>query len=568
MIRAISSARSSNSALRRVVLVVALCCSADALGGWFGSGVNAPHAWVQQDYGQPLECRIDASRALGAVDRRIFGTNLEWFNDAGGLANPAAYPHLLDLAREQGISVFRFPGGTLADYYDWRDGTGPADLRPERRHPTDSGKSRNRFGSPELFRLLQQTGAQALITVNAGTGTPQLAADWVAYANQPGNAKRKADGFPDPAGVRLWEVGNELYLPGNPGERKITVTPEEYAQRYLRFAEAMRAVDPSITLLAIGVAPSRSGPDTQYPDWTEKLLQRAAGQIDLIAVHNAYFPFLYGVRHPAVSAVYPALWAAPEAVDRSLSRLESLIGRYEGSRHIGIAITEWGALFSLPVPILGDEEWVDHVKTQGTGVYVGRLLQVFMSHPRVQIANYFKFTDASFMGWVNYLGQPKVPYWVFELYARNTGDHRVQATVEGPTYDVPALGVMLPEQKVPEVTVVATRDSAGGRLYINFVNRSSRNRHAIHLEVQGFNGADHGEILSVSAGEPTAHEGRDIPPGWPYDKDDEPYSTAPADSIRPRHQAWSRGEPVTLPPFSVATVVIDPAADARRNAPE
>ena len=32
-----------------------------------------------------------------------------------------------------------------------------------------------------------------------------------------------------PAGIRLWEVGNELYLPGNPGERKITQTPQAYA---------------------------------------------------------------------------------------------------------------------------------------------------------------------------------------------------------------------------------------------------------------------------------------------------------------------------------------------------
>lgn len=523
--------------------------------------VNAPAQYPVVRARKALLLKVDAGVTVSKIDHRIFGSNLEWFNNGDGFATPnrALRDRLVSLARKEGITVWRFPGGILADYYNWVDGTGPRNLRPIRHHPSDSGSSANTFGSPEFFRLLQLTHSQGLITVNAGTGTAKEAAAWVAYANQPGNARRARDGFVKPIGVKLWEVGNELYLPGNPGEKKITETPEVYAKRYVRFADAMRKADPSIKVIAIGVAKSHLGPDTQYPDWTKVLLRRDADKIDMIAVHNAYFPMLYKVRQPRVDQVYPALWASPEAVDRSLTRLGNLIARYEGNRHIGIAITEWGALYSLPRV---DPYWVDHVKTLGSGIYIGRMLQVFMSHPRVQVANYFKYTDRSFMGWVDLNGQPKVPYWVFKLYARHTGNIRVKSSMTSSrTYSVPRLGIMGPESNVPELTQIVTRDSGTGRLYLNLVNRSMKRQYTVNLQIKGCNPAAKGEVLEVTGKEPTANNGADIPPEWQrfWHARFEPYTTAPPHSIRIRSKAWRAGQPLVIPPFSVMTLVLDTA---------
>lgn len=521
--------------------------------------VNAPTQYSAVDAKQKLLLKVDAGEVISKIDHRIFGSNLEWFNNGGGFATPdrALRDRLLTLAKEQGVTVWRFPGGILADYYHWIDGTGSRNSRPVREHPTDDGSSANIFGSPEFFELLQRTNSQGLITVNAGTGTAKEAAAWVAYANQPDDARRAEDGFSKPIGIKLWEVGNELYLPGNPREKKVSVTPEVYARRYVRFAEAMRKVDPSIQVIAIGVAKSHVGPDTQYPDWTKTLLRLGADKIDMIAVHNAYFPMLYKVRQPRVDQVYPALWASPESVDRSLTRLEKLIADYEGKRHIGIAITEWGALYSLP---RADPYWVDQVKTLGSGVYVGRMLQVFMSHPRVEMANYFKYTDHSFMGWVDLYGQPKVPYWVFKLYARNTGDVRVKSSITPPrTYNVEALGIMEPQSDVPELTQMVTRSSETGKLYINLVNRSMKRQYTVNLQIKGCNPSVKGEVLEVSGKEPTAHNGPDIPPEWRkhWRAEYEPYTTAESHSIRIRSKAWKAGQPLNVPPFSVLTLVLD-----------
>ncbi|MDA8093254.1 MAG: hypothetical protein M0T84_04955 [Betaproteobacteria bacterium] len=541
---------------RRIAAALAAGAGAVGLGLHRAHGddvnVNAPAQYPQTLYPQVLECVVDGTKDMGPVNAGVFGTNLEWFNRGDGLIDKdlRLRPRLIELAREQGITVFRFPGGILADYYNWVDGTGPRRSRPRVPHLSDPGASHTYFGSPEFFDLLHATGAQGLITVNAGTGTAREAAAWVDYANSPRNARRQADGFPHPIGIRWWEVGNELYLPGNPGQVSIGVTPEVYAQRFVEYSRAMRAVDPSIRLLAIGVAKSHGGPDTHYPDWSEVLLRKAAGDIDLIAVHNAYFPMLYRVGIPPVAKVYRSLWAAPEAVDRSLTELEQLIARYETRRKIGIAITEWGALYSLP---RYDPYWFDHVKTLGSGVYVARLLQVFLSHPRVELTNYFKLVDSSFMGWISYEGVPKVPYWVFKLFAQNTGSRRIASELASPTYDTPAFGIMFPERNVPEVTVLATRSPGDGRVFVNFVNRSLTTRYRVRLRHPGM-APRQAEILAVTGQEPTAHNGPDIPPGLGFEPAYDPYTTAAPGSIRIERRALT-SDIVELPAFSVVTVV-------------
>lgn len=521
-----------------------------------GSAVNNARSYPVTASTQTLKCTVDFNSNLGQINPNIFGTNLEWFNEGGGLSSQDQdlKAKLALLTKQQGVTVMRYPGGTLADFYHWQDGIGDINKRPKRHHPTDPGSSENGFGSPEFFQFLKTTNSHGLITVNAGTADAKEAADWVAYANQPNHPQRLNDGLIAPANIQLWEIGNELYFPGNPGEQIITTTPEEYSKRYLAFSRAMKAVDPSITTIAIGTAKSHIGPDTQFQDWTEVLLKNAASEIDMIAVHNAYFPILYQYKQPPVESVYPALWASPEAVDRSLTTLEKLIGKYETTKKIGVAITEWGALFSFPN---ADKYWLDHVKTMGSGVYVGRMLQVMMSHERVQLANYFKLSDRSFMGWINFNGEPKVPYWVFALYANNTGDTRLSATVASPTYSTTSIGIVAAENKVPEVTVVSSKDSKTGKVYINLVNRSMTTSYPVHLDLQNFNVAQKIKVLRVQAPEMTSHNGRDIPPELPYDIAYEPYSTVDANSIKIKETTQDINQAVVIAPFSVLTVVLE-----------
>jgi alpha-N-arabinofuranosidase len=498
-----------------------------------------------------LTCEVQADQPVGPVPPGVFGTNVEWFNNGNGLVNDRGQfdGQLVRLAGEQGITLVRFPGGTLSDFYHWKNGIGPQDRRPTSPHGSDSGRSVNRFGTPELMKFCGQIGANPLLTVNVGTGTPEEAAAWVAYCNQPGHAERAADGFPEPFGVKLWEVGNELYLSGNDVERSITMPPEQYAARFLAFAKAMRAVDPRISLMAIGTAPSTRIPISKYENWSETVLRMAAAEIDYVAVHNAYFPMLAPMQVYKTQQVYEALWASPESVSRSLTQLAQTIAAHEKGRDIGIAITEWGVFYSFLAPT-----WVDQVKTLGSAVYVGRIVQVFLSHPKVRVANYFKFTDRTFMGWVSYAGETKVPYHVIELFRKHFGKDLVRVRMDSPTYQTPALALVPAESNVPLLTAAASVDKENGRLYVNIVSRSWNTIHNVRLSLKGFKPSSNmAKVWAIEGPSVLSNNGRDLPPEWPWPYVELEPSKQP---IRISERAADIASPIGVQPHSVLTIEI------------
>ncbi|MBN1129952.1 MAG: hypothetical protein JXA71_13245, partial [Chitinispirillaceae bacterium] len=71
-----------------------------------------------------------------------------------------------------------------------------------------------------------------IISVNYGTGTPEEAARWVHYANKVRNL-----------GIRFWQVGNEM---DGYWEEAGPVDAAMYAEKFLRFSKAMKAVDSTI----------------------------------------------------------------------------------------------------------------------------------------------------------------------------------------------------------------------------------------------------------------------------------------------------------------------------------
>jgi len=76
--------------------------------------------------------------------------------------------------------------------------------------------------------------AEPMVCVNYGTGTAQEAAAWVHYAN-------KVKSY----GIKRWQIGNETS--GN-WEEAGCVTARQYAVRFVEYAKAMKAEDPTIQI--------------------------------------------------------------------------------------------------------------------------------------------------------------------------------------------------------------------------------------------------------------------------------------------------------------------------------
>lgn len=204
------------------------------------------------------------------------------------------------IARSLNSGMWRLPGGNFLSDWDWHSAIGPRDKRPPMFDYAWSAMQPDDIGMDEWMDLTKIIGVEPYVTVNAGLGDANSAAEEVEYLNGPATspwgARRAANGHPEPYGVKFWNIGNEPY-----GWWQIGKTSLEYFMiKHNAFAKAMRAVDPTITLIGSGAMPDQGHPKgtkenaslesvapkfgTEW-DWTGGLLAQAWGNFDGISEH-------------------------------------------------------------------------------------------------------------------------------------------------------------------------------------------------------------------------------------------------------------------------------------------
>jgi len=183
---------------------------------------------------------------------------------------------VVEAARRLHVTQLRWPGGNFASGYHWQDGIGPKDCRPTRFNLAWAQPESNRFGTDEFMIACHKVGANPYLCINMGTGTMDEAAAWVEYCNLEGGTYlsdlRKRNGHPEPYGVKLWALGNEIFGDWQIGRKSL----QEYATDAVEFAKVMKAVDPSIVLVACG-----SG----EPAWDKSILEALVNHVDYVSEH-------------------------------------------------------------------------------------------------------------------------------------------------------------------------------------------------------------------------------------------------------------------------------------------
>lgn len=156
----------------------------------------------------------------------LVGGNLRWSPDGNRRvvdADGDLRPGVLRYSREVGLGSARFPGGTVANMYDFEAGLGP---QAQRGCQTSAGfaldpysevaPEDNTYGLHEHMDYLGAIGgAQANILVPMINRTAQDAGNWVRYMldeTGPWAERRAANGRTRPWSVPFWEVGNEPYI--------------------------------------------------------------------------------------------------------------------------------------------------------------------------------------------------------------------------------------------------------------------------------------------------------------------------------------------------------------------
>ena len=230
----------------------------------------------------------------------------------------------LKLLKELNSPVYRWPGGNFVSGYDWRDGIGDRDKRPPRKNPAWKGIEHNDFGLDEFIMFCREVGAEPMIAVNSGLGDDRSAAEEVEYANgsadTPMGKWRAANGHTEPYNVKWWCIGNEMYGNWQLGH----ISLNQYVRKHNLFAEAMRKVDPSIKLIAVGAVGS----------WSEGMMKDCAEHMDLISEH-----FYRGAKESVMEHVRQA----PDAVRGIVTAHRDYRKKFESlkGKDIRIAIDEW-----------------------------------------------------------------------------------------------------------------------------------------------------------------------------------------------------------------------------------
>ena len=254
----------------------------------------------------PATLTADLSEVLHPLPKTQYGHFIEHLGECikGGIwaegEKPEMFlggvrPELVEAIRAIHPALIRYPGGCFADGYHWQDGIGPRASRPLRANrawgklgPQAGPPEDNHFGTDEFLQLCAAVGAEPMLTVNVGSGTAQEAADWVEYANGSAStrwgAEREKNGHAAPYGVKYWFIGNEIFGIYETGH----LMPEQYVKVFREYARAMRAVDPSIKLIAVGNHFSRS--KASKMDINRQVIEGTAGEIDYLSVHQYVHP--------------------------------------------------------------------------------------------------------------------------------------------------------------------------------------------------------------------------------------------------------------------------------------
>lgn len=411
---------------------------------------------------------------------------------------------VLEMFRLLGPTIFRWPGGCYADSYDWRKAIGPRDRRPPvpiipLGYPDgyNHGMDPNDFGTDEFLQLCKVTGAEPYINANFGMGTAEEAAAWVEYCNGSRESKwgavRASNGHPEPYGVRQWAIGNEVY--GSPYESGHT-TAEGYSTYYVPMAQAMRAVDPSIRITAVG--------GFSYPvkesDWNLPFLTSAWQQVDFLSLHH-YYPS--GFWPPELMnrclPQYLAVVSEPTKVADKIREIIALIDQTtQGKKKIQIAFDEWNEFdWNYPMPEGSPSRaafinyFIDLIRktslefnqTHRDGLYGARMLHNFMrfgdritiavrTHPINSLAAMHTDSTRVFM---------TASGKMMQLYRQHSGTRFLQTATHAPTFDFAKEGYT----GVSCLDAITTQSSDGRRIFVHLLNLHPSEAMETRIQIKG-----------------------------------------------------------------------------------
>lgn len=230
-------------------------------------------------------------------------------------------PDLLQSLQQLHPTFIRWPGGSYASTYKWKECIGPYASRGYHPNMFWGGYSGyGGFGADEFLGLCRKLKCEPLIVLACPNTKPeslQYAMDWVRYLNDAPTTEmgklRAANGHVEPYAVKLFQIDNE---PMNNG-----FTPETYAEIVNVYGAELRKLAPEAKIVACGQKRSSD------MDWSETVIDLAGDNFDILGCHNyEYEPDNYQTGLPRLR--------------NYLTKLRDYV-RISKHPHLEVAVLEW-----------------------------------------------------------------------------------------------------------------------------------------------------------------------------------------------------------------------------------
>ncbi len=295
---------------------------------------------------------VSADFTVGQIDPRLFGSFVEHMGRCvyTGIYEPGHPAADIDgfrtdveaLIDELGPTLVRYPGGNFVSGYTWEDGIGPREERPRRVDYAWRSIESNQIGVDEFLPWAQRRGLETMMAVNLGTRGILDAANLVEYCNVQGGTAwsdlRRSNGRQEPYGVTLWCLGNEMDGPWQTGHK----TALEYGRLAAQAAQVMKAVDPTIKLVACGSS-ARDMPT--FGEWESTVLDECYDYVDYLSLH-AYYEERDGDRRRFLES-----GAELDGFIRDVAAtVDAVAARRHSTKRIDLSLDEWNVWYIANQP--------------------------------------------------------------------------------------------------------------------------------------------------------------------------------------------------------------------------
>ncbi|MDR2497493.1 MAG: hypothetical protein LBD21_10250 [Tannerellaceae bacterium] len=417
---------------------------------------------------QTASITVNTDRIIGDIDPHIYGVFMEpigrsteipvrnslygvLYDPSSPLANADGFrSDYIDAMRELKITNMRWPGGNYMSSYNWQDGIGPKEQRPMRKDLAWGGYEPNLVGTDEWIALNRAIGSDNVICLNLGLGSIDDARYWIEYTNEKqgtyySNLRAKY-GHPEPFNVKYWCLGNEL-----DGESWIIgyKNAEDYIKVGLEAAKALKAVDPTVKLVANGS--SNYDENGRSLEWNSKVVPAFTGVADYLSVHRYWHD---GVSKENMADYYHYIGEGSQDFEEIIRGPQAYVElakmKFPTKQPLYLSVDEWGVFGGNILSVLA----------------VSQCLNSFVRHADfVKMSNYTMLTSLLSRDFGKDETYKSPLFYAYKLFSNNCRGKSLDTYVRCDTFSVGKY------KEIPFLDATSVLSEDGKTVYINVVNR-------------------------------------------------------------------------------------------------